>query len=436
MNIRFLFFIIFLIPAVSAAECPKNIYYLTTGYVFADGNLIFNFLDMDLTEPQVQGDFVSRPGELVTVEVKWTWGPNCPDCTVYVNSFGTWDPGNDISKLYSMSKGKETSVARVPITFLAPTTPGVYKFRVLFAYDKEYAKDFDASNLCSSEECRLRGECSILIAEGDINVTEIGAGGKKPLSVELTRPKTSAVSGTLKTNVGAVIPIDAKILRPQNTSVNVTVRIDDTHVSDLLPYSWNTFNSTVGSHRILVTVNDENGTIATDEIKVLLQNNTGTFGVIPPIIWGQRMKGIASGLDISEKGSYVVAGSNNGLVYLFDQTGKKIWEYDLSEPISSVAISSDGNNLIFSSGNVLYYLSNNGSMIWTYSTSSPIISTAINADGSRIASASGNVLYYLEKNGSLLWTYSTSSPIISTAINADGSRIASASGNVLYYLEK
>jgi WD40 repeat protein len=433
MDIRILLFAIILAPAVSASECPKNIYYLTPEYVFADGNMVFKYIDMDLSEGGFRDILRARPGELVTVEVSWVWGPNCPDCTVYVNSFGSWAPDSDIMRLYSGPKGKPPSISVIPISFLAPDAPGLYKFRVIFAYDKEYAADFDGSNLCSVAECQTRGECNILIAEGDVNVTMLSAEGTIPLSVRMTSPETTAVSGILKANVGTVIPVHADIGIPPNTTVDIVVEIDDREVSDLLPYSWNTFNSTTGTHWITVTARDEKGTFAYDEVKVLLLDRAKAYGVIPPLVWKQRIKGIVKDLDVSERGAYIVAGSDEGFVYLFDRSGKKIWEYASPGPINSVALNPSGGKLLFASGNVLYYSGRDGSLLWNYSGPTEIESVAMNRDGDRIAFAAGNVLHYLIGNGSLLWKYSTSNPITSTAVNADGDRVASASGNVLYY---
>jgi len=433
MNIKILLFVVLLIPTVSASECPKNVYYLTPEYVFADGNMVFKYIDMDLSKDGIQNILRVRPGELVTVEVSWAWGPNCPDCTVYINSFGSWAPDNDIMKLYSGPKGGASSVSRTPISFLAPDTPGEYEFRIIFAYDKEYAADFDGSNLCSTAECQTRGECSILIAEGDINVTMLTPAGTIPLSLKITSPKTTEVSGILKANVGAIIPIHADINIPPNTTVNITVKIDDNEVSSLLPYSWNTFDSSVGSHRIVVTAKDETGNLAYDEFMVLLQNRTGAYGVIPPLLWRQRIKGIVNDIDISEKGSYIVAGSDDGFVYLFDRGGRKIWEYPLSGPVNSVALSSGGKNLLSASGNVLYYFNEDGSLIWTYSSSTEIKSVAMNRDGDRIALTSGNVLYYVDDLASLLWNLTD---ITDVAISSDGRLILAKSDNILLAINK
>jgi hypothetical protein len=436
MYLRVLLFAIILIPTASASMCPKNIYYLTPGYSFADGNVIFSHMDMDLSKSGIQNIAKVPPGELTTAEIAWGWGSNCPDCTVYINSFGSWDTDKDIMKLYSGPKGEFPSDSKIPISFMTPNTPGVYKFRVIFAYDKEYALDFDGSNLCSEAECQAREECSVLIAEGDINVTTLGAEGTTPLSVELTSPKTTAVSGILKANVGAVIPINADVKAPPNTTVDITIEIDDQEVSGFLPYSWNTFNSSEGTHWIVVIAEDENGTRAYDEIEVLLLNKTGEYGAIPPLVWKQRIKGTVNDLDISEKGDYIVAGSIEGFAYLFDRSGKKLWEHDLSASINSVSIDALGERLLFASGSILYYLNGEGLLVWNYTNPTEINSVAMNREGSRIALSSENVLYYLTGNGSLLWTYSTSNPINSIAINSDGSKVASASGNVLYYFSE
>ena len=434
--IRILLFAIILIPTVGASPCPKNVYYLTPGYSFAQGNMVLGYIDMDLSTGGPQNILKVPPGELTTVEIAWGWGPNCPDCTVYINSFGSWNPSKDIMKLYSGPKGEFQSNSKIPISFRAPDEPGVYRFRVIFAYDTEYALDFDGSNLCSEAECRMRGECSVLIAEGDINVTTLDAGGRVPLKVELTSPRTKDVSGILKANIGSVIPINADINTPPNTTVNVTIEIDDKEVSGFLPFSWNTFNSTEGTHWIVVIARDENGTLAYDEIEVFLQNKSEEYGTIPPLAWKQRIKGAVNDIDISEKGDYVAAGSAAGFAYLFDKSGKKIWEQELSSPVNGVSIDALGEIMLFASGSTLYYFDGDGQLIWNYTSPTIINNVASNREGDKIAFSAENVLYYLTGNGTLLWTYSTSNPISSIAINSKGSNVASASENVLYYFSE
>jgi hypothetical protein len=438
MNIyaRALFFALILIPTASAASCPKNVYYLTQGYSFASDNLIFDYLDMDLSKSGPQNIVKVPPGEITTAEISWRWGVRCPDCIVHINALGDWVPGSSIMRLYSGPKGEFPSEPKIPISFPAPDIPGEYKFRVIIAYDREHALDFDASNLCSEAECQARGECNILIAEGEINVTTLSDVGTIPLSVELTSPKTTEVSGIFSANVGAVIPINADITTPPNTTANVTIEIDDKEVSGFLPFSWNTFNETEGTHWIVVVAKDENGSLAYDEIEVSLQNKSEEYGIIPPLLWKQRIKGKVNDVDISEKGTYVVAGSNHGYAYLFDKSSKRVWERDLLAPVDSVSTDALGERLLFASGTVLYYLNANGELIWNYSSPTRINSVDINSDGSKIAFASENVLYYLSGNGSLSWTYSTSNSINSIAINSAGDRVASASGNVLYYFSE
>ncbi|MBU2559466.1 PQQ-binding-like beta-propeller repeat protein [archaeon] len=430
-----LFFVILPTPTVSASTCQKNVYYLTPGYSFAQGNMVLGYIDMDLSNGGPQKSVKIPPGELTTVEIAWGWGPNCPDCMVYINSFGSWSPNKDIMKLYSGPKGEFQSNSKIPISFRAPDIPGAYKFRVIFAYDEEYAIDFDGSNLCSEAECKARGECSVLIAEGDINVTTLDVSGKVPLKVELTSPKTKEVSGVLKANIGSVIPINADITSPPNTTVNVTIEIDDREVSGLLPFSWNTFNSTHGTHLIVVIAKDENGALAYDELEVFLQNKSGEYGAVPPIVWRQRIKGTVNDVDISENGAYIAAGSADGFAYLFDKSGKRIWEQELSSSIASVSIDALGEILLFASGNTLYYFNGDGQLIWNYTNPDPTIinSVALNRAGDKIAFSAGNILYYLTGNGTLLWTYSTSNPITSIAVNSLGTNVASASENVLYY---
>ena len=64
-------------------------------------------------------------------------------------------------------------------------------------------------------------------------------------------------------------------------------------------------------------------------------------GAIEPE-WSYKTGYWVDSVAISSNGSYVVAGSDDNKVYLFDRSGKLLWSYKTRGCVESVAISSDG----------------------------------------------------------------------------------------------
>ncbi len=423
-------FIFFIQPAYGIS-CPKNVHMLTPDYNFADGVLVFKYLDMDVSAGGVQDKVTTKPSELLTGEVNWIWGPNCPECLVYVNSFGSWDLTSPVTEIFSGYKGGVTSTVKIPFSFKAPATPGTYRFRIIFAFDKGPSSDFHASNLCSQVECEEKGECHILIAEGEVIVTEPGVNNTLPPSIDIISPISTSVSGIVTTEVGSVITINAKADKP----VNFSVEIDGNKVSDILPYSWNTFNLSEGSHTIAVIGRDNIGNVVRKEITVILTNTTLSLGQQPILLWSYEAIGEVNSIDVSPDGKYIAAGTSVGVFYLFGNNGEVILDSKFLRGVRKTAISSGGEYIALSTENVLYYLQKNGTILWNTSFPVAVNSISITPDGEFVAVGSGNIIKYFDKNGVELWSYSTSNNINDVSISSDGEYIAAASGNVIYYLK-
>jgi PQQ-like domain len=424
--------VVFLIPAVSAASCQKYTHFLTPNFNFANNNMVFNSLDMDVKQNGIQDRVTVRQGEDTTVFVSWTWGKTCPDCVVNVNVYGTWQE-DEITRIYSGIKGGTPLNTNYPISFKAPDTGGEYKLRVIFSYDEELASDFEASNICSSGQCSEAGECHVLIAEGSVNVTSPGANDTSWLPLlEVTSPKRTSPDGIVETELGSSVTIDASADMPVS---NFTVKIDGVKRSDLVPYAWDTVNEVEGTHTLIVSAIGSRGNPVSDQMTIRLVNRTLTFGDVPSALWSTELPGKVMGSGISKDGRITV-GLDSGKIYVLDKTGIVTYLNKTPLEINSVSVSSDGKRIAAGSGNTLYYLSDNGSLLWSYqSIGGEIKSVSVSSDGKRIAAGSGNTLYYLSGNGSLLWPYqSAGGGITSVSVSSDGKRIAAGSGNTLYYL--
>jgi hypothetical protein len=210
-----------------------------------------------------------------------------------------------------------------------------------------------------------------------------------------------------------------------NKPVNFSVEIDGEVVSELLPFSWNTYNMSEGKHKIVVTGTDLYGNIGSDEVVVLLSNKSMEKEILPTI-WTQEI-GLIKTLDINSKG--MLALGTEKRVQIFDKLGRKKWESLPLFEINSVSLTPDGKYLVFSSGNTIYRLEN-GSVVQNFTLPGPV--KIIDSSLYGIVAASKNVLYYLSED--VEWMHPMSDDINAIKATPDGNRVIAASKNVLYYL--
>lgn len=411
------------IGLVSAQEtCEKNTYYLSRGYVFAQENLLFNHLDLDLGVGGIQEDAIKRPGEKVTGEVSWQWGEVCPDCTVHISVFGSWTE-EEIALIYSGSKGERVATATVPFSFEAPQAPGEHVVRVIFAYDVESPSDFWASNLCSSGQCQKSGECSVLIAEARLNIT---SSATLPPRVKLTSPGPLDISDSIEIKHGQQVPINAVIDDPNAT---VTIWIGGENVSTQIPFTWDTSNFSLGPHEIVLEVGNPYGSI--DEyIYVTLTDPALEVGTRPTPLWSMTLdEGIKSAVVTSE--GKVIA-SLPASVVAFNDQGQREWKFELPSGTSSLAISPSGTMIVLASGSTIFVLSPDGTVIWNTSVVDAMNRLAI-SDNGRVAAASGNNVYNLDGDGTLRWS-TTLSYLVDVSIFPTG-ELAAIAGDEVYLLD-
>jgi hypothetical protein len=379
-----------------SGECPKHTYFLTEGYSFSEGNMIFNYLDMDAEKPKVQTEVVVMPGEDVTAAVSWTWGRPCPDCIVSIGAWGSWSD-QEIARLYMGQKARSTIAPTIPVSFPAPDSPGEYEFRVIFAYDGNFKGSFDASAPCSPEECDKRGECYVLIAEGRLNVTRHLMEGQPP-RVRITSPTTTKVSGVVELNRSAVVTINALVDDPDT---NISILVDGVKVGEGIPFSWNTINHSTGLHEIVVEAKNQKGSIGSDAVDILLLNRSTPHGTPPGLAWSLTFGSELRSFDISPTGNTVVSAGER--LMGFDRLGGQKWTLESPFGTGDIAVSEGGEFILSSGGERLYVLDGKGAMIWNATIGSPADDIAISGSG-QAAARSGNNIYLLSNNGTILWT--------------------------------
>jgi len=413
-------------PAVFAASCTRHIHNLAEQYNFGDGNMWFDYLDMDAQERGISRNVKVLPGDKVTVFLGWTWGTTCPSCRVNVNAIGDWAPREEIARPFSGVKGDVSQSYDYSFSFDAPDLPGEYRLRVFFNYGDEFVSDFDASNLCTDKQCRGQGECHVLFAEGVINVTtDITTLNE----VEITSPTSTSISEKVRIDAGETVRINARVDDP---SASIAVKVDGAQVSGILPYDWDTSEVQVGEHSIEVVATDGAGNVVSQEITVTIFNASESIGDQPPLFWSYEGGGAISDIEISSKGQDTATATGDGEVYLFDMRGGRTPVYQASGALKDFSMSSKGDYLAVGEGSEVYVLKE-GSRVWNYSAGQEISVVDIASRGDIIAVGAGNTVHVVNI-GNLEWTYDLQSAVTDIVLNAVGDYVAVSSGDGVFLL--
>ena len=144
-------------------------------------------------------------------------------------------------------------------------------------------------------------------------------------------------------------------------------------------------------------------------------------------LWSSSTEDIVVSVDISADGGYIVAGSDDDKVYLFDKdSSTPLWSYTTGGDVCSVAISADGEYIVAGSKDYNFYLFNKNSSepIWSSETEGEVCSVAISADGEYIVAGSDDdKIYCYDREGNGWWSDRGLGDAV-VDISADGEYIA------------
>ncbi|MFX1339447.1 MAG: WD40 repeat domain-containing protein [Promethearchaeota archaeon] len=138
---------------------------------------------------------------------------------------------------------------------------------------------------------------------------------------------------------------------------------------------------------------------------------------------------------------YIVVANNEKEVYLLDSTIENpktaVWNATLDNIARTIDISSDGTNIVASTGNYIYYFDNSPSPtlkeeLWKRYYGSVELSTAISADGKYVVAGIGGptTMYLINHKNETLW--STPQPVSSVGISGLGDYIVGGRSNKIY----
>ncbi|MHA2326470.1 MAG: WD40 repeat domain-containing protein [Promethearchaeota archaeon] len=140
-----------------------------------------------------------------------------------------------------------------------------------------------------------------------------------------------------------------------------------------------------------------------------------------------------SDIDISSDGNYisvVCIEEYGGTVYLFNTSRSiPLWSSLVSSPkrAISVAVSSNGAYVVAGTveGNIFLFNGTSGQVLWKYTTSGTIRTLSISSNGSYIvAGTSAKNIYLFNYNSSIpLWSYKVIRPVRKVAISSKGNII-------------
>jgi len=145
---------------------------------------------------------------------------------------------------------------------------------------------------------------------------------------------------------------------------------------------------------------------------------------------------------ISDDGSYIAAGSDDDKVYLFERdSSTPLWSYTVNGNIRSVSISADGYYIAVAcnqDSKVYLFDKRSNTPIWLSTTGGDMRNIAISADGEYIVAGSNdNKVYFFDKDSSTPeWTYETGYYVTDVAISANGSYMAAGGHDNVYFFEK
>ena len=98
--------------------------------------------------------------------------------------------------------------------------------------------------------------------------------------------------------------------------------------------------------------------------------------------WEYVTRGHVLDVSISASGEYIVAGSQDAYLYMFDKTGRALWGQNLGTPVLRARISPNGEYIATSTyDNILSFFSRTGALLWRRRVNRPVMGIDMTLDG-------------------------------------------------------
>ncbi|MEE3227748.1 MAG: WD40 repeat domain-containing protein, partial [Chloroflexota bacterium] len=150
-----------------------------------------------------------------------------------------------------------------------------------------------------------------------------------------------------------------------------------------------------GYHTINLRAKDDDGDWSAN---TTFELDIGEEDTAATPLWSYEMDDDGFTTATSQDGKYVVVGSADDYVYLFDKdSNTPLWSYDTGKNVNSLAISADGRSIVAGSDNddIMFWHRGSSTPVWEYDTGSNVILVDITADGNYVvATNEADRLYY------------------------------------------
>ena len=167
--------------------------------------------------------------------------------------------------------------------------------------------------------------------------------------------------------------------------------------------------------------------------------------VLGGVYWKYKTDGTVNSVGVSADGNYMVAGTWNESVFLFDGNGSLLWSHHFAVDVECVAISGDGSRIVvgiheYQSGKPDIYLFDNlGNIIWQKDIVEDVPrDIAISPDGKyTVAGDRYHTVYFYDAYGSSIWKYAIGNLVDAVSVSAEGEYTAAGSWDKsLYFFDK
>jgi len=149
---------------------------------------------------------------------------------------------------------------------------------------------------------------------------------------------------------------------------------------------------------------------------------------------------IASPCAISTNGKYIVVGSGNDHIYLFEKSSfTPQWSYRTDDNINDVDISANGQYIVAggADANLYVFERTSSNPLWTYSTNDHILNVGISADGNYIFACDSFGLFLFSRDSEIpLWFKSLAGGFLVAEISGNGSYLVSVFNGVVNFYHK
>ena len=120
------------------------------------------------------------------------------------------------------------------------------------------------------------------------------------------------------------------------------------------------------------------------------------------LLWRYETGNWVCSVVITPDGRYIVAGSRDNHVYLFNTQGELLWRYRTGDDVYSVDITPDGKYIVAGSDSI-YLFNTQGELLWSYNIGSNVNSVDITSHGRYIVAgcSKGNIYFFVHSQ--LIW---------------------------------